>query len=147
MKALIQRVSSASVKVKNKTISSIELGLLIFIGIYHDDTINDIEKICNKIINLRMFDDDSKKNNFNISDVKGDILLVSQFTLCAETKKGNRPSFINAMKPDSAKKLFNLLFNQLLNKNINVYKGKFGEYMNVEINNMGPMTIQLDSRS
>ena len=107
---------------------------------------NDIDKICNKIINLRIFDDENKKINFNICDIKGEILLVSQFTLCANTKKGNRPSFIDAMNPSSAKKMFNILANQLLAKRIKVAKGEFGEYMTVEINNIGPMTIQLDTK-
>ena len=146
MKALIQRVDFADVKVDNKSVASIKLGLLIFIGIYSDDTIDDIDKIYNKIINLRIFDYGDKKNNWSILDIKGDILLVSQFTLCASTKKGNRPSFINAMEPVNAKIFFNLLFDKLSKNNIKVFKGKFGEDMIVNINNVGPMTIQIDTK-
>ena len=146
MKALIQRVDFADVKVDNKSVASIKLGLLIFIGIYSDDTIDDIDKIYNKIINLRIFDYGDKKNNWSILDIKGDILLVSQFTLCASIKKGNRPSFINAMEPVNAKIFFNLLFDKLSKNNIKVFKGKFGEDMIVNINNVGPMTIQIDTK-
>ena len=146
MKALIQRVDFADVKVDDKSVASIKLGLLIFIGIYSDDTIDDIDKIYNKIINLRIFDYGDKKNNWSILDIKGDILLVSQFTLCASIKKGNRPSFINAMEPVNAKIFFNLLFDKLSKNNIKVFKGKFGEDMIVNINNVGPMTIQIDTK-
>jgi len=146
LKALIQRVDFADVKVDNKSVASIKLGLLIFIGIYSDDTIDDIDKIYNKIINLRIFDCSDKKNNWSILDIKGDILLVSQFTLCASTKKGNRPSFINAMEPVNAKIFFNLLFDKLSKNNIKVFKGKFGKDMIVNINNVGPMTIQIDTK-
>jgi len=144
MKALIQRVSSAKVEVKNKTISSINDGLLIFIGIYFNDTLNDIDKLYKKILNIRLFED---KNQFSVLDVQGEILLVSQFTLCADTKRGNRPSFKSAMEPKSAKKLFDCLVNKFKNSKLKIKEGKFGETMDITLKNNGPMTIFLDTQS
>jgi D-tyrosyl-tRNA(Tyr) deacylase len=146
LKALIQRVGSASVRVNDKNIGTIGSGLLIFIGIFSDDSINDIRKISNKIINLRIFNDFQEKMNKSILDVKGEILLVSQFTLCSDTKKGNRPSFNNAMDPDSAINLFNSLKDEL-SKLISVKVGKFGENMDVSLVNEGPVTIMLDTKN
>ena len=146
MKALIQRVSSASVGVNNKNIGTIGGGLLIFIGIYSDDSVDDIRKICNKIINLRIFNDSENKMNRSILDIKGEILLVSQFTLCADTKKGNRPSFNNAMNPKNAINLFSSLKDEL-SRLISVKVGKFGENMDVSLVNEGPVTIMLDTKN
>tara|TARA_Y100001935_G_scaffold85996_2_gene71390 strand:- start:120 stop:554 length:435 start_codon:yes stop_codon:yes gene_type:complete len=144
MRALIQKVSSAKVEVENKTISSINDGLLIFIGIYFNDTINDIDKLYNKILNIRLFED---KNQFSVLDVQGEILLVSQFTLCADTKRGNRPSFKSAMEPKSAKKMFDCLVNKFKNSKLKIKEGKFGETMDITLKNNGPMTIFLDTKS
>lgn len=144
MRALIQKVSSAKVEVENKTISSINDGLLIFIGIYFNDTINDIDKLYNKILNIRLFED---KNQFSVLDVQGEILLVSQFTLCADTKRGNRPSFKSAMDPKSAKKMFDCLVNKFKNSKLKIKEGKFGETMDITLKNNGPMTIFLDTKS
>tara|TARA_Y100000768_G_scaffold219083_1_gene165156 strand:+ start:2628 stop:3062 length:435 start_codon:yes stop_codon:yes gene_type:complete len=144
MRALIQRVSSAKVEVENKTISSINDGLLIFIGIYFNDTLNDIDKLYNKVLNMRIFED---KNKFSVSDIKGEILLVSQFTLCADTRRGNRPSFKSAMEPKSAKKMFDCLVNKFKNSKLKIEEGKFGELMNITLKNNGPMTIFLDTKS
>ena len=144
MRALIQRVSSAKVEVKNKTISSINDGLLIFVGIYFNDTLNDIDKLYNKILNIRLFED---KNQFSVLDVEGEILLVSQFTLCADTKRGNRPSFKSAMGPKSAKKMFDCLVNKFKNSKLKIKEGKFGETMDITLKNNGPMTIFLDTKS
>ena len=144
MRALIQKVSSAKVEVENKTISSINDGLLIFIGIYFNDTLNDIEKLYNKILNIRLFED---KNQFSVLDVQGEILLVSQFTLCADTKRGNRPSFKSAMEPKSAKKMFDCLVNKFKNSKLKIKEGKFGETMDITLKNNGPMTIFLDTKS
>ena len=144
MRALIQKVSSAKVEVKNKTISSINDGLLIFIGIYFNDTLNDIDKLYNKILNIRLFED---KNQFSVLDVQGEILLVSQFTLCADTKRGNRPSFKSAMDPKSAKKMFDCLVNKFKNSKLKIKEGKFGETMDITLKNNGPMTIFLDTKS
>ena len=147
MKALIQRVGKANVSVNGKSVGTIGKGLLIFIGIYYNDSIDDIYKICKKIINLRIFNDSNKKLNKSVLDIRGEILLVSQFTLCAETKKGNRPSFVNAMEPNEAKKLFNKLFDALIISGVKVFKGKFRSMMDVKLNNIGPMTIILDTNN
>lgn len=144
MRALIQKVSSAKVEVENKTISSINDGFLIFIGIYFNDTLNDIDKLYNKILNIRLFED---KNQFSVLDVQGEILLVSQFTLCADTKRGNRPSFKSAMEPKSAKKMFDCLVNKFKNSKLKIKEGKFGETMDITLKNNGPMTIFLDTKS
>ena len=147
MKAVIQRVSDASVTVGNKTVASINLGLVIFVGINYNDSENDMHKLCKKILGLRIFNDDNNKTNFSINQIKGEILLISQFTLCASTKKGNRPSFIKAMEPDKAKDLFNKLFNELIKSRLKIFKGKFGSMMDVKLNNIGPMTIILDTQN
>ena len=144
MIALIQKVSSAKVDVDSKTISSINDGLLIFIGIFLNDTLDDIDKLYNKIINMRIFE---HNNRLSVKDVKGEILLVSQFTLCANTKKGNRPSFKSAMEPKSAKKMFDCLVNKFKNSKLKIEQGKFGEVMNITLKNNGPMTIFLDTKS
>tara|TARA_Y100000746_G_C15352137_1_gene386379 strand:- start:206 stop:640 length:435 start_codon:yes stop_codon:yes gene_type:complete len=142
--ALIQKVSSAKVDVDSKTISSINDGLLIFIGIFLNDTLDDIDKLYNKIINMRIFE---HNNRLSVKDVKGEILLVSQFTLCANTKKGNRPSFKSAMEPKSAKKMFDCLVNKFKNSKLKINVGKFGALMDVTLKNKGPMTILLDTKA
>ncbi|MGG9971208.1 D-aminoacyl-tRNA deacylase [Ferruginibacter sp. SUN002] len=147
MRALIQRVSKASVTVSNKRISEIQKGLLIFIGIEDADTTEDIEWLSNKIINLRIFDDENKVPNISVKDNGGDILLVSQFTLHANTKKGNRPSYIRASKPDFAKPMYEKMISQLeidLGKEIGT--GEFGSDMKVELLNDGPVTIWIDTK-
>ena len=144
MRALIQRVGSAKVNIDNKTISSINDGLLIFIGIYFNDTLDDIDKLYNKIINIRIFEENNK---FSVMDVNGEILLVSQFTLCANTKKGNRPSFKDAMEPKKAKNMFDDLVNKFNNSKLKIEVGKFGAFMDVSLKNKGPMTILLDTKA
>ena len=144
MRALIQRVGSAKVNIGNKTISSINDGLLIFIGIYFNDTLDDIDKLYNKIINIRIFEENNK---FSVVDVNGEILLVSQFTLCASTKNGNRPSFKNAMEPKKAKNMFDDLVNKFNNSKLKIEVGKFGAFMDVSLENKGPMTILLDTKA
>ena len=143
MKALIQRVDSAKVKISNKTISSINSGLLIFIGIYFNDTSDDINKLYNKIINLRIFEENNK---FSIRDIVGEILLVSQFTLCANTKKGNRPSFKDAMEPEKAEIIFNTIVDKFKESKLKIQTGQFGAFMDVSLKNKGPMTIMLDTK-
>ena len=106
MKAVVQRVSDASVAVDNEIIAGINLGLVIFVGINYTDSEDDMYKLSKKILELRIFNDNKNKTNFSVRQIKGEILLISQFTLCADTKKGNRPSFIKAMEPNGAKKLF-----------------------------------------
>lgn len=144
MRALIQRVTSANVKVEGKIVGKIGKGFLIFLGIYEEDTEENIEKLTKKIVNLRIFNDENDKMNLSIKDVKGEILLISQFTLCANTRKGNRPSFISAKNPHDAKKIYEKTIESIKNENIVVEKGIFGADMKVELLNDGPVTILLD---
>ena len=144
MRALIQRVTSASVKVEGKIVGKIGKGFLVFLGIYEEDTEENIEKLTKKIINLRIFNDENDKMNLSIKDVKGEILLISQFTLCADTRKGNRPSFISAKNPNEANKIYEKTIENIKNEGIIVEKGIFVADMKVELLNDGPVTILLD---
>lgn len=144
MRALIQRVTSASVKVDGKIVGKIGKGFLVFLGIYEEDTEEKIEKLTKKIINLRIFNDENDKMNLSIKDIKGEILLISQFTLCADTRKGNRPSFVSAKNPKDANKIYEKTIESIRNENIIVEKGIFGADMKVELLNDGPVTILLD---
>jgi D-tyrosyl-tRNA(Tyr) deacylase len=146
MRALIQRVLHASVTVDGKKISNIEKGLLVFLGIEDADRDADVEWLSNKIVNLRIFDDEKGVPNISLKDMKGDILLVSQFTLHANIKKGNRPSYIRASKPEYAIPFYKKMILQLekdLGKNI--FTGEFGADMKVELLNDGPVTIWMDT--
>jgi len=145
MRALIQRVSKGSVTIEGKIYSSIHHGFVILLGIFKDDSEKDIDKLIPKIINLRIMDDDDGIMNKSIMETNGEILLVSQFTLCADTQKGRRPSYINAMRPESAKILYELFIQKLTNENVSVKTGVFGGFMRVEIINDGPVTILLNS--
>lgn len=148
MKAVLQRVSSASVTVDEKIVSSIENGLLILVGIEDADTNDDIIWLTNKIINLRIFDDENKIPNLSVKDIFGELLLVSQFTLHASTKKGNRPSYIKASKPDVAIPLYEKLIAQLQNDlGKNIGTGIFGADMKVALVNDGPITIIIDTKN
>lgn len=144
MRALIQRVTSASVKVDGEIVGKIGKGFLVFLGIYEEDTEEKIGKLTKKIINLRIFNDENDKMNLSIKDVKGEILLISQFTLCADTRKGNRPSFISAKNPYEANKIYEKTIESIKNENIVVEKGVFGADMKVVLLNDGPVTILLD---
>ena len=144
MKVILQRVSSASVKVDNQIVNEISNGLLLLVGFTHNDTINDIDYMVRKIINLRIFNDDNGKMNKSIKDVKGNILSISQFTLYANTVNGNRPSFIDSMPYNQAEKLYEI-FNNELNNIIPNLGGIFGADMKVNLINDGPVTIILDS--
>ncbi|UEG51140.1 D-tyrosyl-tRNA(Tyr) deacylase [Ferruginibacter lapsinanis] len=147
MRALIQRVSNASVTVLNRRISEIQKGLLVFIGIEDADTTDDIQWLSNKIINLRIFDDENKVPNISLKDNGGDILLVSQFTLHANTKKGNRPSYIRASKPDFARPMYEQMIVQIENDlGKKIFTGEFGADMKVELLNDGPVTIWIDTK-
>ena len=148
MRVVLQRVSKASVTINGALASSINKGLLIFLGIEDADTLDDIEWLSNKIINLRIFDDENKVPNISVKEIDGDILLVSQFTLHAATKKGNRPSYIKASKPAIAKPIYKKMIEQLqhdLGKK--VFTGEFGADMKVELLNDGPVTIFIDSKN
>ena len=144
MRALIQRVTSASVKVDGEIIGKIGKGFLIFLGVYEEDTEEKIEKLTKKIANLRIFNDENDKMNLSIKDVKGEILLISQFTLCADTRKGNRPSFVSAKNPKDANVIYEKTIESIRNEGIIVEKGIFGADMKVELLNDGPVTILLD---
>ena len=145
MRILVQRSLNSSVSVNNKIVGEIENGLVLFVGFTNTDTSKDIYYLINKVINLRIFDDENGITNKSVLDVNGKILSISQFTLYADTKKGNRPSYVNAMKGEEAVNLYNE-FNDKLSKYIKVEKGIFGSDMNVNITNDGPVTIILESR-
>lgn len=148
MRVLIQRVKHASVTINNLLKSKIENGLLVFVGVEDEDLTDDVKWLSNKIVNLRIFDDNNKIPNLSVKEINGDILLVSQFTLHALTKKGNRPSYIKASKPEKAISLYEQLIQQLeadLEKNI--CTGTFGADMKVELLNDGPVTIWIDSKN
>ena len=142
MIVVIQRVTKASVKVEDKMVSSIKNGMLILLGISNDDSKEDIIKMTNKISKLRIFNDENDIMNKNVNEVNGEVLVVSQFTLCGNVKKGNRPSYIEAAKPDIAKPIYNLFIKQLDSLiNNKVQSGIFGAYMLVDIVNDGPVTL------
>jgi len=144
MKVIIQRVQFASVSVEEVK-TTIDKGFLLFVGITHKDTKEIVEKVANKVIQMRIFEDENQKMNRSLKDVNGEILSISQFTLYADCKKGNRPSFTNAAKPVYANELYEY-FNALLKEQIpKVETGVFGADMKVELLNDGPVTIVLDS--
>lgn len=148
MRVVLQRTAFASVKVDGNITGSIQKGLLVLLGIEDADSLEDIEWLSSKIVNLRIFDDDNGVMNLSVKDVAGDILLVSQFTLHASTKKGNRPSYIKASKPDIAIPMYEKMIAQLetdLGKKIQT--GFFGADMKVELLNDGPVTIAIDTKN
>lgn len=148
MKAVIQRVSKSSVTIEGKTVASIGIGLLILLGIVDEDTQEDIKWLSNKVSNLRIFGDDNGVMNKSVIDINGDAIVVSQFTLHASTKKGNRPSYIKAAKPDIAIPLYESFVRQLeLDMGKKVQTGAFGADMKVELLNDGPVTIIIDTKS
>ena len=148
MRVVIQRVTKASVTIDNKEISAIESGLLILVGIENLDTQEDIEWLSNKIVNLRIFNDDQGVMNNSLLDNKGDVIVVSQFTLHATTKKGNRPSYINAARPEIAVPIYEAFVGALeLKLGKKVGTGIFGADMKVELLNDGPVTILMDSKN
>ena len=146
MKVVIQRSGESYVDVDNKTVGKINFGFVVLVGFTHDDNIDDIKYIVKKIVNLRVFDDSNGVMNLSIKDIKGKILSISQFTLYADTKKGNRPSYINAMKSNDAKKLYEYFNEELRCNDIEVETGVFGSDMDTHINNCGTVTILIDSK-
>ena len=148
MRFVIQRVSEASVKIDNSIYSEIQKGFLVLVGIEEADAEDDVEWLCQKLISMRIFSDADDKMNLSLQDINGDILLVSQFTLFASTKKGNRPSFIKSAKPDIAIPLYEYCIqqlSQLLSKPIKT--GLFGADMKVSLVNDGPVTVLMDSKN
>ena len=148
MKAVLQRVKSASVTINSKITGKIDQGILILLGVGHEDNEEDLEWILRKTLSLRLFDDEQGHVNLSLKEIQGQILVVSQFTLYASTKKGNRPSFTNAAHPEIAEQYYNS-FIEKLNEQYDgkVATGVFGAMMDVELINDGPVTIQLDSRN
>lgn len=146
MRFLVQRVSKAKVVVDNEIVGKIEKGFMTLIGIKQGDTKKEADKLIKKMLKLRIFEDENGKMNLNIKQVDGKILAISQFTLYADTKKGNRPSFINAAKPEEAEELYKYIINEL-SKEINVEKGVFGAHMDVDFVNDGPVTILLEEEN
>ncbi|MCT7726688.1 D-aminoacyl-tRNA deacylase [Lactobacillus iners] len=144
MRVVVQRVLQAKVEIDKEEISSIDKGMLLLVGIGMDDTRDIVKKMAAKISKIRIFENNCGKTNLNIHEVNGKILSVSQFTLLADTKKGNRPSFVNAMKPPMSLDLFNYFNECLVNDGNVVERGQFGADMQVSLINDGPMTIVLD---
>jgi len=146
VKALLQRVSEASVSVGGEVVGRIGRGLVVLVGIASGDTGKDVEYLVPKIVNLRIFPDDEGRFNLSAVDVNGELLVVSQFTLLADTRKGRRPSFVEAAPPAEAEELFERFVEQARATGLKVETGRFQQYMQVEIHNDGPVTILLDSR-
>ena len=146
MRAIVQRVKSANVQIDGQLVAEIESGLLIFLGISVDDQQSDIDYLIRKIANLRIFRDDDLRMNKSLLDVSGQALVVSQFTLYGDCRKGRRPNFSQAAKPEKAHQLYQVFVNQLLQLGVDVKTGVFQATMEVELTNDGPITILLDSK-
>jgi D-tyrosyl-tRNA(Tyr) deacylase len=147
MKALVQRVARASVSVNDKIVGRIGRGLVVFLGVAQGDSKEDATYLANKVVNLRIFADESSKFSLSALDTRGDILIVSQFTLLADTHKGRRPDFTEAAPPDLAKELYEFFVEQVRATGLKVETGLFQEHMLVEIHNNGPVTILLESKN
>lgn len=146
MRAVVQRVSKASVKVDGNITGKIGKGLLVFLGVCDDDTNEDLVYLADKITGLRIFEDENEKMNLSLEDIKGEILIVSQFTLFGDCRKGKRPSFSQAGNPAYAEKMYEEFISYINKKNFNTQKGVFGADMKVELLNDGPVTMLLDSK-
>ncbi len=145
MKALLQRVTEASVSVANEVVGRIGQGLVVFVGVASGDTERDAQVLAQKAVNLRIFSDEAGRFNLSVLDIKGELLVVSQFTLLADTRKGRRPSFAEAAPPASAQQLFEQFVQQARAVGLQVETGRFQQHMQVEIHNDGPVTILLSS--
>ena len=146
MKVLLQRVTRASASIAGEVVGKINQGLVVFVGIVSSDTEKDAQYLAQKTANLRIFADDEGRFNLSALDIKGELLLVSQFTLLADTRKGRRPSFVEAAPPAQAEGLFERFVKETRATGLKVETGRFQQYMQVEIHNDGPVTILLDSR-
>ncbi|ETN89687.1 D-tyrosyl-tRNA(Tyr) deacylase [Thermus scotoductus] len=147
MRAVVQRVSEAFVEVEGEEVGRISLGLLVLLGIGHGDTVEDALYLARKIVALRIFPDEAGKMNLSLKEVGGEVLLVSQFTLYADTRKGNRPSFVQAAPPDLGKRLYEVAIEAFLQQGVHVETGVYGAHMRVHLVNDGPVTLILDSEA
>ena len=145
MKLVIQRAKDASVSVEGETIGAIDNGLVVLVGVTHEDTEKDVDYLVNKLINLRIFEDEAGKMNLSLKDISGSVLSISQFTLYGDTSKGRRPSFAKAAKPEAAKALYDLFNEKIKAENVPVETGRFGAMMDVQLTNVGPVTLILES--
>lgn len=146
MRAVVQRVSSSKVTVDEEVVGKVNKGLLVLLGVTHDDTSKDVDYIVDKVTNLRIFEDENDKMNLSLKDIDGEILAVSQFTLYGDCRRGRRPSFSDAARPDVANPLYEEFVQKVRDLRINVGTGKFGAHMMVDLTNDGPVTILLESR-
>ncbi|WP_257346251.1 D-aminoacyl-tRNA deacylase [Pseudalkalibacillus decolorationis] len=145
MRVVVQRATSGKVIVGDEIIGEIKEGLVLLVGVTHDDSEKDIEFLVNKIPNLRVFEDEEGKMNRSLIDIGGEILSISQFTLYGDCRKGRRPNFMNAAKPEHAEMIYNLFNGRLMESGIHVETGEFGALMDVQLNNHGPVTLVLDT--
>ncbi len=146
MMVVIQRVKRASVKVRERYVAAINHGLLVLLGVHRDDSEKDVDYLLKKVPNLRIFEDKSGKMNLSLIDVEGEVIVVSQFTLLARTRKGRRPSFDDAAPPEKGRALYKMFVDGLRNQGIKVQEGVFGEHMEIELVNDGPVTIIMNSK-
>lgn len=147
MRVVVQRARDAKVLVQNEVVGTINNGLMLLVGITHSDTLEDIKYVADKVVNLRIFEDEAGKMNLSLLDVKGDILSVSQFTLYGDCRKGRRPNFMDAAKPEYAEKMYELFNAELREKGVHVETGSFGAMMDVQFTNVGPVTLIIESKS
>ncbi|PAK34925.1 D-aminoacyl-tRNA deacylase [Bacillus safensis] len=146
MRLVVQRVTNASVKVEEEITGAINEGYMVLVGVTHEDTEEDVLYLAEKLAHLRIFEDENGKMNRSLLDIKGSVLSVSQFTLYGDTRKGRRPNFMKAAKPDAANSLYEFFNNTLREKGIHVETGRFGAMMDVSLTNSGPVTILMDSK-
>ena len=146
MRAVVQRVSSSRVTVDERVTGEVKKGLLVLLGVTHDDTSKDVDYMVDKVTNLRIFEDENDKMNLSLKDIGGEVMAVSQFTLYGDARKGRRPSFSDAARPDVANPLYEEFVEKLRAQGITVGTGEFGAHMMVELTNDGPVTILLESK-
>lgn len=146
MRLVVQRVNEAKVQVNEETVGEIGKGLMVLVGITHEDSAKDVEYLAEKLVHLRIFEDEAERMNLSLIDIGGAVLSVSQFTLYGDTRKGRRPNFMDAAKPEAAKKIYGLWLEAVKGKGIDIQDGKFGEMMEVSLVNSGPVTFIIDSK-